>query len=244
MSENNLVINISDSETEDSSHYESDNLTFSTVSTIKNATNPIITNNSNILPDIMTISSEDKIKKYLSFSMDDNIQNGWDDNAIKTINNWNKLFKEQSFIYQWILDNNQKISNKLNIISVISSTSLSIFSAFKLWLGDNSTFRISSDIVMIIFNFIIAIITAQSKRYLDDNRNEKIKIYIDEVNDFIGEISAQLLKSPNYRLNADEFFKKNNEKYTKLIINAPNLSINEIIIGREKYKIFNELFNE
>jgi fructosamine-3-kinase len=39
--------------------------------------------------------------------------NGWDEDANNTINNWYSLFKQQSFIYQRILERNKKISDKL-----------------------------------------------------------------------------------------------------------------------------------
>jgi hypothetical protein len=61
----------------------------------------------------------------------DKFENGWDENANNTINNWHNLFKQQSFIYQWILEHNKKISNKLMLASIIASSSLGIFSSFK-----------------------------------------------------------------------------------------------------------------
>lgn len=162
--------------------------------------------------------------------------NGWNQAASKTVSNWLKLFREYSFVYQYVLDANQKMASRLNMISTISSSTLGIFSAFKLWMNDQQTFSTTSDIILMIFNFGIAILTNASKRYLDDSRNEKIRIYIEEIDKFVGELLAQVLKMPEYRMKADEFIKKQNDVYTKLITQQPSLSIDELEEGKNLYK--------
>ena len=93
-------------------------------------------------------------------------------------------------------------------------------------------------------NFIVALITALSKRYIDEKRNESLRTYICLVDEFLGEISAQALKTPNYRINADRFFKDYNDRYTKIITSAPNLTIEEIKISKQAYKLYiNETIN-
>jgi hypothetical protein len=164
--------------------------------------------------------------------------NGWDENATTTIKNWYNIFKQQSFIYQWILDRNKKISNNLTIASIIASSSLGIFTGFKLWIRDDQLFQTISNILLMLFNFIVALITACSRSYIDDKRNEKLRVYIEEVDSFLGEISAQVLKSPVYRMAADKFFKLSNDKYTRLISCAPNLSIYEIKQGKHEYNLY------
>ncbi len=173
----------------------------------------------------------------------DDSTNGWDHDANVTIHNWYKLFKQQSFIYQWVLDNNKKMSDRLATVSVISSSVLGIFSAFKLWIDNDAVFQTVSNILLMFFNFGVALLTSLSKRYIDDQKNEKIRTYIEEVDLFLGEIAAQVLKSPVYRMNADKFFKLNNDKYTKLICTAPNLSLTEIGLGKEEYKKYTECFD-
>jgi hypothetical protein len=164
--------------------------------------------------------------------------NGWDEDATTTIKNWYNIFKQQSFIYQWILDRNKKISNKLTIISILASSLLGIFTGFKLWIQNDQLFQTISNILLMLFNFIVALITACSRSYIDDKRNEKLRVYIEEVDSFLGEISAQVLKSPVYRMNADKFFKLSNDKYTRLISCAPNLSIYEIKQGKYEYNLY------
>jgi hypothetical protein len=166
--------------------------------------------------------------------------NGWDNDANITIVNWYKTFKQQSFIYQFVLDRNIKISDRLAIISIISSGLLGIFSGFKLWIDNDSIFQTVSNILLMLLNFLVALITSASKRYIDDKRNETIRLYVEEVDIFIGELSAQVLNSPVYRMNADKFFKLNNNKYTKLISFAPNLSINEINEGKKNFIMYKE----
>jgi X-X-X-Leu-X-X-Gly heptad repeat protein len=166
--------------------------------------------------------------------------NGWDYDATLTITNWYKTFKQQSFIYQSVLDRNKKISNNLALISILSSALLGIFSGFKLWIGNDETFQTISNILLMLFNFIVGIITAASKSYIDDKRNEIIRAYVEQLDIFIGELSAQVLNSPIYRMNADEFFKSNNVKYTKLISSAPNLSLGEISEGKRQYILYSD----
>ena len=91
-----------------------------------------------------------------------------------------------------------------------------------------------------LLNFVVALITAASKRYIDDKRNETIRAYVEEVDIFLGELSAQVLNSPVYRMNADKFFKLNNSKYTKLISSAPNLSLTEIDEGKKEFALYKE----
>jgi hypothetical protein len=177
-------------------------------------------------------------------SSDDNIINnkninGWDDDANNTLNNWYELFKQQSFIYQWILENNKKISNKLILTSIIASSTLGIFSSFKLWIK-NDTFIMVSDLLLMLSNFSVALITSYSKSYIDDKRDELIRIYIEEVDELLGEISGQVLKSPIYRVNAGDFFKDNNYKYTKLITYLPNISLYELNESKKEYEKFKD----
>ncbi len=191
-------------------------------------------------PDSPACSSEKRGVTTIVESMlkhDTNI-NGWDNDANVTAKNWYKIFKQQSFIYQWILDRNRRIGTKLAYISIISSSLLGIFTGFKLWVANDAIFQTVSNILLMLLNFLVALITASSKNYTDDARNEKIRVYIEDVDSFLGEISAQVLKSPVYRMDADEFFKTNNDKYTKLISSAPNLSINEINLGKKQYMIY------
>jgi hypothetical protein len=175
-------------------------------------------------------------------SNNNDINNGWNNEAETTIQNWYELFKESSYVYQYILDKNYKISDRLLIASIVSSSILGLFGAFKLWLNDE-LFQIISNIILMILNFGVAILTALSKRFTDVKRNESIRIYIESVDKFLGKIAAQILKEPKYRMNADEFIKKNNDIYTKLISSAPCLSINEVKISRKFYKKFIKVNN-
>lgn len=163
--------------------------------------------------------------------------NGWDAEANVTIKNWYHTFKQQSFIYQWILDHNNLMSERLAIASIITSSVLGIFAGFKLWIPDG-VFQTTSDVILILCNFCVALITAMSRRYGDDKRTDSIREYVHDVDEFLGEISAQVLKSPIYRMDADEFFRANNDKYTKLITMAPNMTIDEINKAKKLYQIY------
>ncbi len=171
------------------------------------------------------------------------IVNGWDDDANSTLKNWYYAFEELSHSYQYILDRNYKISSNLSMISVISSSVLSIFSGFKLWIQDDKVFQSTSDIIMMVSNFAIAGVTTMAKRYIDDNRNEKIRIYIEEVDKFMNLVYAQYCTKPFLRINAKDFFKNNNETYTRLMISSPNLSIREMELAKSHYKSYKKTFH-
>ena len=168
--------------------------------------------------------------------------NGWDENAIETVRNWRILFKENKYIYEWVLEKNYQISTNLNLISVVSSSVMGCFSAFKLWIQDDKTFQATSDIIMLFSNFLIAAITTSSKRYIDDNRNEKIRNYLEEVSRFLGNITSELIKTAEYRMNADKFIKTQQEIYSKLIINKPNITIRELTAAKNSYRDFENSF--
>jgi hypothetical protein len=168
--------------------------------------------------------------------------NGWDENAVETVRNWRILFKENKYIYEWVLEKNHRISTNLNLISVVSSSAMGCFSAFKLWVQDDRVFQATSDIIMLFSNFLIAAITTSSKRYIDDNRNEKIRNYLEEVCRFLGNITSELIKTAEYRMNADKFIRSQQEIYSKLIINKPSISISELMAAKNAYRDFENSF--
>lgn len=220
-----------------SSDTESQNKMFSNVLDIKHNYNNDKHNNKD--NKVNTDNKDNKVNK-VNTDNTDNTDNGWDDDAIKTLDNWYEAFLTQSFVYQFILDRNYKMSNKLNMISVIFSSLLGIFSAFKLWIANDSIFQTVSNILLMFSNFTVALITTQSKRFIDDKKNEQIRTYIEQVDTFLGHLAAQYLKSYVYRMDADEFFKTYNDEYTKIIISAPNLSLHEMELGHSNYVIYKE----
>ena len=167
--------------------------------------------------------------------------NGWDNDAMKTITNWYDIFKQQSFMYQWILEKNLKISNKLIMASIIASSALGIFTSFKIWINKDS-FNTVSDLFLMLSNFSIALMTGYSKSYVDNRRNESIKHHIQEIDELFGEICAQLLKSPVYRMNANDFFKEHNNKFTKLMSSTPSMTIYELKQSKKEYELFKKNF--
>jgi len=96
---------------------------------------------------------------------------------------------------------------------------------------------------MMLSNLAVAGVTTMAKRYIDDNRNEKIRIYIEEIDGFMNLVYAQYCSKPIFRTNAKQFFKDNNELYTKLMISSPNLSIKEMELAKENYKTYKKTFH-
>lgn len=176
-------------------------------------------------------------------NMDDLVQNGWDESALHTLNNWYKSFKEQSYCYQYILDKNRRISTKLSLISIGSSAVLSIFAGFKLWNTSDQQYQSGSDVAMMISNFIVAAISTASKRYIDDQRNEKIRTHVENIDAFLGKIYSQVYLDAKYRMNAEDFIKNNVEEYTNLMITSPNLSIDELKNAKKSYRFYNNIEN-
>jgi len=199
------------------------------------------------------------LKKLGCFSMESNIVanatqdnndtnykilNNWDSNNNKTIRNWFDILKEYKFIYQSILDKNYKNSIKYNIASIIFSSALGFFSAFKLWLPNEIIFQSASNIIMLFSNFFIAALTHIATRFIDDKRNEKIRIYIEAIDNLLGVITAQLSKNSNLRMDAIKFINDNNDKYTNILTNKPSLSFDELTEGKIKYKNYQKVLLE
>lgn len=177
-----------------------------------------------------------------NYDKDDEILNNWNANNNQTVRNWFNILREYKFIYQSILDKNYKNSIKYNVASIIASSALGFFSAFKLWLQDEVLFQSVSNIIMLFSNFFIAALTHIATRFIDDKRNEKIRIYIESIDNLLGVITAQLSKNSNLRMDAIDFINENNDKYTDILTNKPNLSFDELTEGKLKYKRYqNEL---
>ena len=166
-----------------------------------------------------------------------NNSNGWDQEAGETINNWYLTFKQHSFVYQLVLDRNITISDYLIYFSIFSSFILGLFSGFKILIGNDIIYQTLSNILFMFFNFGNAILMALSKNYTDVVKNEHLRNYINRVDDAIGELSSQIMISPEYRDNADHFIKINIEKYDKIFREAPNISLYESNKAIEIYKL-------
>lgn len=169
---------------------------------------------------------------------------GWTEEDENMLLNWADTLKKTSFSYQYLLDKSFKISTRLSLISVCSSSLLSIFAGFKLWIQDNRVFQSAGDIVMLFSNFLIAAITTASKRYLDDQKNQKIKAYLEEADKFHALIYTQINLAPSYRMPPKDFFNLYKEQYTQIMTNMPNVSIREITIAQQKYKEFERVLKE
>jgi hypothetical protein len=232
--ENNIVFLSSDESDQETKHATTGINIINNKKIKKNIVSNKINNSSSSSSSSSSDSSSSDSPKSINNNKNNN---GWDEDATNTINNWYELFKQQSFIYQSVLDKNKKISNKLMLASIIFSSGLGIFTSFKLWIKDE-TFSTVSDLLLMLSNFSIALITGYSKSYSDDKRNDLIRIYIDEVDELLGEISGQILESPIYRKNAKDFFKDHNYKYTKLTTYNPNISIYELNESMKEYEIF------
>ena len=164
--------------------------------------------------------------------------NGWTPEDESMLNSWCETLKRTSFAYQYLIDKSYQISTRLSLISICSSSILSIFAGFKLWVQDNRVFQSTGDIVMLFSNFLIAAITTASKRYLDDQKNQKIKAYLEEADKFQAIVFTQMSMVPKYRMPAKDFFNKYKDIYTKIMTSMPNVSIKEITMAQQKYKEF------
>lgn len=196
----------------------------------KKRNNEIITNN-NIQYDNI-YNNKSKILKVNNFTNPNNTTN-------ELINNWYALFQKYKFYYQLVLDKNARFFNYLTFFSIFLTTSLGLFSAFKMSvitsdnLSNNSTFYTVSNFqkggsaVIMVLEFLTAFIIALSKKYNNNERTRELEQYIFNLNIFIGEIHAQLINYNLYKNNSNKFIKMHINKYTKLIIKKPVLSISE-----------------
>ena len=186
-------------------------------------------------PSLRTMATDLQIRNPIQ----SNLENGYDTIANETLDTMYNKCKFLSFAYQFILDRNFKFSTRLSILSMVSSSLMSIFAGFKLWIGDDKAFQSYSDITMLIANFLIAAATTASKNYIDDKRNDAIRTYVSMVDNFLGILQTQMSFATRYRMPANDFIEKYKDTYGKIISDAPNASIKEIILAKERYKFMN-----
>ena len=168
----------------------------------------------------------------------------WDRATLKVMKIWLSKIIKLKIIYKYIYEKSIKTSDRINLISTISSFVLGLLSAFKLAFKDD-VFSIVSDVISIIFNFIIAITSVTAKKYLDNSRIDNIRVYLDDLNNFEKDLKHNI----NYQqINGEDFIEANLTKFNELVIdNRPEISLsekNEAIKYHKKYILtWNKLQN-
>ena len=198
--------------------------------------NPII---KNAITNI-TINNEESVRQIITHNnsvqniIEDSI-NGWDNKSKETLEKWLESLRNQSFVYQWIIENNNKKSKQILFGIILLSALVGIFTGSKLWISNNTFFLRFSDITIMLINFSISYMTALSQKYIDNRKTEEITNYIMNVDQFIGEIMGIILTNSNNKINAIEFFTSHNEKYMNILIKSPSVEINDLINARKNY---------
>ena len=136
----------------------------------------------------------------------------WDVETIKIIDSWLLKIAKLKIIYNYIADKSNKTSDRINLISTISSFILGLLSAFKLAFKDD-IFSIVSDVILMIFNFSIAITAITAKKYLDNSRTDNIKIYLENLNDFEKDLKYNKIYQ---HINGKDFIRANMQKFNDL----------------------------
>lgn len=190
--------------------------------------------NNNLQYDKIYDDNKNKLLKFNNLNNHKNITN-------EIINNWYILFQKYKFYYQLILDKNARFFNYLSFLSIFLIIILGLLSAFKMSVNTNDnpstgSFQKSGTAVSMVLEFFIAFIMAYSKKYNNNERTRHIEQYIFNLNIFIGEIHAQLINYNLYKNNNNKFIKLHINKYTKLIIKKPILSISETEYCDKEYK--------
>ncbi len=188
----------------------------------------------------ITINNEDSISQIITHN--DSI-NEWDNISNKTLDKWLESLRSQSFVYQWIIENNNKKSKKILLGTILLSAFVGVFTGSKLWISNNTLFLRVSDITIMLINFTISYMTVLSQKYIDNRKTEEITNYIIIVDQFIGEIMGIILSNPNNKIKATEFFNSHNEKYMNLLIKSPSVEINDLINANKMYEKIKHKFN-
>jgi hypothetical protein len=158
----------------------------------------------------------------------------WDESSIYTVKYWIKKLDAMDIIYRYILEKSMKMSNRVNLISTVSSFVLGILSAFKLAFSDD-VFSTVSDVILMIFNFIIAIMSITAKKYLDNSRTDNIQLYLSGLNQFKISLIFEL-SNINKTMNGRDFISANQEQYIDIIdISKPELSLSEEKEAKQYY---------
>ena len=149
----------------------------------------------------------------------------WSEENNRVLHEWISTLINLKKKYKYILTKCQNISNTANLISTISSFILGILSAFKLAFKDD-IFSMVTDIILMIFNFIIAIISITAKRYLEGSRIENIQLYLTDLDIMINKLVEEQRKI-NKTINGDEYINTNIEDYNNLTCDSKIPEISE-----------------
>ena len=170
--------------------------------------------------------------------------NNWTKEHTQVLINWKRTLVRLGFMCQYAMDTNKKILNILQLLALLFSSASTLISAVSstiLSVNDNSGYQMTGMILSVIvctFGCIISTLNAIIKLFNLSQNVEHYASYIAKIDELYAIINSELLLPPSLRTDANNFIPKENQAFTSLISQCPDM--NYIIHKRasSKYKKF------
>jgi hypothetical protein len=172
------------------------------------------------------------------------IINNWTKENTQVLVNWKRTLVRLGFMCQYAMDTNKKILNVLQLLALLFSSASTLISAVSstiLSVNDNTGYQMTGMILSVIictFGCIVSTLSAIIKLFNLSQNVENYASYISKIDQLYATINSELILPPPLRVDANSFIQKENQAFTSLISQCPNM--NYIIHKRasNKYKKF------
>ena len=171
----------------------------------------------------------------------DNIVNGWNDQSIKTLNNWRDKLVRTSYIFSFIKEKYTKRQDWILILIAICGGLITLINTVASALSPSSDIKLSNttDVTVTDNTFkwaifglnvssavlagMVALLSYIIKLKQWGPFCEKLSNTINKIDDLYNIIDLQLLLPPGDRMNASEFIIKYNSEIQNAINDSPNI---------------------
>lgn len=148
-----------------------------------------------------------------------NLTNKVPEDSEETIKMWIKHLSLIAFVYDAELDRVSSILKYLSVLSFIIASSASFTNLIQ--------YSVKGDVIIIVTTCVTLITAIISGSVQILGLQESVKIcqkYTIEVNKFLSELLSRESLPLSYRGNSDELIIMNKDKFTKILLDAPDIS--------------------
>lgn len=166
---------------------------------------------------------------------------GWSITNEQTLRGWGDALVKTSFVHDVILEHRQIIYDRLTLISVIVTLTISALSSLAVGVDIGSHSPIFDKLVYIglfILSLISAIVAGIIKNKHYPNAVSDLSGYIVKVDNLYNEIKTILMLPCSMRPNAVEYLKNTSQIYLKIMNGVPTTNVSEQEMGVNKYGMF------
>ena len=165
--------------------------------------------------------------------------NGWDEQTVQTVRQWQNDLEESSFIYGERLEYNEKFMNIYLIIPLIATSLITVFAGVTISLNAQKVVShwipFSFEIIILLGAGTASVCTSLIKILGIEDNIKKLTKYIERL-DFQWAIFETELSIPaTQRLSGPEFLRKENGNYMHITQQAPHISTSDYLCAKQTY---------